>query len=118
MLVAESNYGCPDTTTARIKVENIILFYIPNVFTPDGSDFNDVFKPVMTSGVDIYDYHLTIFNRWGERVWESYDLDYGWDGRYSDRGLVEDGTYIWSLEFGDLISNERHEYKGHVTILK
>lgn len=117
-LTAHSAGGCDDEISKLVHVEDVVVFFIPNVFTPDGDQYNEVFKPVMSSGVDVYDYHLTIFDRWGEIVFESYNLDYGWDGTYGNGGLVEDGTYIWSIDFGETMSDKKHKHKGHVTILK
>ena len=111
---------CSDTTTKIIFYQEEIIFYVPNVFTPDGDSHNENFTPVFSSGVDPYDYHLTIFNRWGEIVFESYNLSKGWDGTYGSLGIVQDGVYIWQIEFGDNIhfSDKRYTYRGHVTILK
>ncbi|NOQ72458.1 MAG: PKD domain-containing protein [Crocinitomix sp.] len=117
-LVASNSIGCADTAYATITVDDVITFFIPNVFTPDGDDFNEVFKPVMTSGYDPYDYHMVIYNRWGEILFESFDAAYGWNGTYRDGKLAPDGVYVWHIEFGDTITDEKHEYHGHVTILK
>lgn len=117
-LYARNDAGCVDSLTRLITVEDVIIFYVPNVFTPDGDDFNEIFKPIMTSGYEVYDYHLTIFNRWGEIMFESYDAGYGWDGTYQEGKLVEDGVYIWRIEFGDTRSDEKHEYMGHVSVLQ
>ncbi|MBN4071406.1 gliding motility-associated C-terminal domain-containing protein, partial [Crocinitomix catalasitica] len=117
-LTAYSAGGCDDQAIQIIMIKDIILFFIPNVFTPDGNQYNNEFKPVITAGVDIYDYHLMIFNRWGEIVMESYNMDYGWDGTYASRGLVQDGVYVWTLEFGETMSDKRHRHMGHVTVLK
>ncbi len=116
-LVAKNNDVCADTTIQVIEIQDIIIFYVPNVFTPDGDNFNESFQPVITSGIDIFDYHLTIFNRYGETVFESFNKDIGWDGTYGDRVKVQDEVYIWSIEFGDTRSDRKHEYRGHVTIL-
>ena len=86
--------------------------------TPDGDLFNETFQPVFTAGYDKYDYHLTIFNRWGEIVFESYDADKGWNGAYGDGGLVQDGVYIWQIEFAETMSDKLHVHRGHVTVLK
>src|SRR5690606_27637928 len=68
-LVASNNDGfCPDTAKQLIIIQDVILFYVPNVFTPDGDEFNEGFHPVFTSGFDPFDYHLIIFNRWGEVI--------------------------------------------------
>jgi gliding motility-associated-like protein len=117
-LVASNSIGCSDTAYASITIDDVITFFIPNVFTPDGDDFNEVFKPIMTSGYDPYDYHMIIYNRWGEILFESFDAAYGWNGTYRDGKLTPDGVYIWHIEFGDTITDEKHEYHGHVTILK
>ncbi len=117
-LTAESQNGCIDKTSYTVNVTEEILYYIPNTFTPDGDSFNEVFTPIFGSGLDIYDYHLVIFNRWGETVFESYNVLEGWDGTYGDGGIVDDGIYIWKIEFGDVNSDRRHEDNGHVSILK
>ncbi|MBI3136069.1 MAG: PKD domain-containing protein, partial [Bacteroidetes bacterium] len=118
MLIATNSVGCADTATAEVDIVDELIFYVPNVFTPDGNNINNTFLPVFTSGFDIYDYHLTIFNRWGEVMFESYNSTAGWSGTYGDQGLVEDGVYVWQIEFGDNRSDKRHKYRGHVTVLK
>jgi hypothetical protein len=42
----------------------------------------------------------------------------GWNGTYGNRGLVDDGVYIWTISVGDLTTDQRYEYQGHVTVLK
>ena len=112
------NGVCEDSVQQLIIIKDILLFYVPNIFTPDGDDYNEIFFPVFTSGFDKFDYHLTIFNRWGEIIFESYDADYGWDGHYGDGGLVKDDVYIWQIEFGETMSDKQHTHRGHVTVLK
>lgn len=117
-LIAISDQGCTDTAYQIIMIEDVLIFYVPNVFTPDGDMFNEEFKPVMTSGYDVETYHLTIFNRWGEVVFESMNADFGWDGTYGGGDLVQDGVYIWTIEFKETLSTKRHQLNGHVTVLK
>ena len=60
--------GCvsnPEQTTITIDQCPEELIYIPNSFTPDGDEHNNIWKPVFTSGVDPYDFKLEIYNRWG-----------------------------------------------------
>ncbi len=117
-LVVSSIDGCTDSIQKQIIVEEALLFYVPNTFTPDGDLYNEGFKPQFTSGIDPYDFHMTIFNRWGEIIFESYNKDSGWDGTYGDGGLIQDGTYIWQVDFKSTTSDKRYEYRGHVTVLK
>ncbi len=113
-----TNDICSDQITKIIRVDDHLIFYIPNTFTPDGDQYNDTFQPVFYSGFDPYDFHMMIFNRWGEIVFETYDASIGWQGDYGNRGLTNDGTYIWRIEFGDLNNDRRYYHEGHVTILK
>lgn len=114
-----SNYlGCTDIATLYMNVKGIIIFYIPNTFTPDGDQFNETFQPVFESGYDPYDFHMAIYDRWGEIVFESYDVNGGWNGLYGDQGLAQDGVYIWQLDFKERHTDKRHTHTGHVTILK
>ena len=65
----------------------------------------------------LYYFHLTVFNRWGEIVWESYNPEGMWDGTY---GSTESktGTYVWVIEAKDKFSDKKLEWRGHVTVLK
>jgi gliding motility-associated-like protein len=109
---------CYDSTYTQVVVNDVILYFIPNVFTPDGDDFNETFQPVFTSGVDIYDYHMLIYNRWGEVVFESFNPASGWNGSYGSGELVQDGTYVWSIEFQETMSDKRHSDEGTINVLK
>ena len=66
----------------------------PDAFTPNGDKLNDVFLPVY-KGV-IVEYQLNIFNRWGELIFESKDIDVGWDGTYKDK-LCKQDVYVWKV---------------------
>lgn len=110
--------GCSDIHTVFIEIKDVLIFYVPNVFTPDGDMFNEMFQPVFYSGYDPYDFHLMIFNRWGELLFESYNADIGWDGTYGDGGLVLDDVYVWVIEFKENSYDKSHTVRGHVTVLK
>ena len=94
-----------------------MIFYIPNTFTPDGDEFNQTFKPIFTSGFHAHDFKLLIFNRWGEVIWESNDAEIGWDETYNGK-IVQNGTYVWKVEFKILKNDERILKTGHVNVLR
>ena len=116
-LIALSQYGCSDTAYAIIEVQEDLIFYVPNTFTPDNDNYNETFQPVFTSGFDPYDFNLLIFNRWGEILFESNNANIGWDGTYGGK-IVKDGTYIWKIEFKTKYTDERQVHVGHVNILR
>ena len=93
------------------------LIYIPNTFTPDGNELNQVFLPVFTSGFDQYDYELLIFNRWGNLIFESNDHKMGWDGTFNN-AYAQNGTYSWIIRYGNVENDKKTEIRGFVTILK
>jgi len=115
-LTVQNELGCSDMIQKIIEVQDVLIFHIPNSFTPDGDTFNETFNPIFYSGVDIFDFHFVIFNRWGEIVFESYNPASGWNGAYGNQGLVQDGVYIWRLEFGETMSDKKHTYEGHVSV--
>ncbi|NOQ75349.1 MAG: PKD domain-containing protein [Crocinitomix sp.] len=117
-LTAMNANGCEDVVEQMLNIKDVLLYHVPNAFTPDGDMFNEEFKPIFISGLDIYDYHFMIFNRWGEMVFESFDANFGWDGFYGNQGIVDDGVYIWKMEFGETMSDKKHYVEGHLSVLK
>ena len=112
--------GCqsnPEIVAVTLQLCPNELIWIPNTFTPDGDEYNQYFTPVITSGVDIYQYQMQIFNRWGEIVWESFDVSSKWDGTYNGSKCA-DGVYSWQIRFGVPKTDEVKEMRGHLTILK
>jgi len=115
-LITTSEFGCKDTIEYTISVLPEVVIYSPNAFTPDDDEYNQTWKVVM-DGIDIYDFELFIYNRWGETVWESHDISVGWDGTYNGTRVPE-GTYTWTIRAKDALNDNIHNYSGYVTILK
>lgn len=118
-LVVKSDKGCVDTITKTIVVGEDYGIYVPNAFTPNNDGLNDVFQP---KGFGIVKYQLQIFDRWGERVFETKTFEQGWDGRFKSKGLdyekvCEDGVYTWLINVTNVFG-KAHELKGHVTLFK
>jgi gliding motility-associated-like protein len=119
ILIAINELGCRDTAYQVVRVNDEVIFYVPNGFTPDGDEYNNVFKPVFTSGFDPYDYNLKIFNRWGELIFESNNVEVGWNGSYSNvADQVQDGTYVWKIEFKQSTNDKRRTEVGHVSLIR
>jgi gliding motility-associated-like protein len=117
ILSVESAEGCLDQTQVLVQIKGGIIYYVPNTFTPDGDECNNVFKPIFTSGFDPASYHLFIFNRWGGLVFESKDLAYGWDGTMNYMKAPE-GIYTFKIDFKSLNNDDIHTVNGSVLLMR
>ena len=87
---------------------------IPNAFTPNGDGKNDRFGPIINCNVTSY--HLMIFNRWGQMVFDTVDANDKWDGNF--KGVPADvGDYFYSLTFAGPKGNT-YSYKGDITLIR
>ncbi|WP_343634283.1 PKD domain-containing protein [Fluviicola sp.] len=117
VLHASNEAGCNDSAVVVVSVVDDVIIYVPNTFTPDGDEHNNVFFPVLNSAFDGQNYTLLIFNRWGEVLFESHDISYGWDGTYMG-DLCKEGVYTWKIVVKERNKDKRREYVGHVNLLK
>ncbi len=110
--VTDTN-GCTATDGMLIRIPLTSNLYIPNSFTPNGDEMNQLFR---VYGTNIGQFELTIYNRWGEAIFETTDINYGWDGTYNGK-LIQDGTYVYKvLAIGmDYVTYDK---TGHITVLK
>ncbi|CAG5079468.1 hypothetical protein CRYO30217_00953 [Parvicella tangerina] len=115
-LTATNSFGCETINCKDIEVQNELSFYIPNTFTPNNDGINDLFGPVF-SGVIPAEYHLRIFNRWGQLIWESSDISETWDGKFNGK-VVPENSYIWTLNYKEEGQLEYKKAKGHVNLIR
>lgn len=97
--------------------------YLPNAFTPngEGNTKNEIWKPAALSiynktGKDIIEYNLRIYDRWGSLVFETSDLNEGWDGKQNGKRLPE-GVYIYMIK-AEGIDKTSFNLKGNITLLR
>lgn len=104
-----NQYSCSDSITKQICVKVEPTLHFPNAFAPNSTNQNKTFKPVFFS---VKTYTLQIFNRWGQKVFETTDPNQGWDGTFKGEPSTQ-GTYIYAA-FGVGETGESFEYKGVV----
>jgi gliding motility-associated-like protein len=88
-------------------------FYVPNVFSPNGDNYNDIFYVRATS---IKSLKLIIYDRWGEKLFETTDVNTGWDGTFRGK-MLDDGVFVWYVE-AEMNSGTIYKEKGNITLLK
>ncbi|WP_153796474.1 gliding motility-associated C-terminal domain-containing protein [Foetidibacter luteolus] len=87
--------------------------YFPSGFTPNGDGRNDVFR--VLNGLNLQDYRLTIFNRWGQKIFETTNPSTGWNGMHNGRPLPM-GSYVWFSSFNK--QGEVFKMKGTITLIR
>jgi gliding motility-associated-like protein len=118
-LIVTSSFGCTSEYILPITYKEPEVYYIPNTFTPDADEHNQVFLPIFTSGIDFYNYLFQIYNRWGELVFETKNHLEGWDGSFGNEGKdVKQGAYIYLISFRNLNSAGVKTITGHVNLIK
>ena len=103
--------GCIAFDQVLIIIDGTL--YVPNTFTPDGDGINDGFYAVAT---EVKEFKLYVFNRWGEKIYETSDRFKRWDGTYAGAPSPID-TYVWRIDYEEL-SGEKHKVFGHVNLVR
>jgi len=114
-LIVHNSTPCWDTISSEIFIGPEFAFYIPNSFTPNGDKNNNGFRG---TGVGIEVYKLQIFDRWGDLIWQSTELDEYWNGKANGGShVVQEDVYVWKVFLTDVFGRE-HFYIGTVTAVK
>jgi gliding motility-associated-like protein len=115
-LVVISDHGCRDTIVKSITIGEDFGIYVPDAFTPNGDGLNDTFQP---KGYGVVKYQLSIFDRWGEKLFQTTSFDQGWDGTFSGRGgdIVKQDVYVWHIKLVSVFGKEK-EMSGKVLLTK
>jgi len=115
-LMVTTTEGCSDSITLEIEIVPDIIIYAPNTFTPDDDEHNQSWL-LYINGIDFENFQLQIYNRWGEKIWESFDASVAWDGTYNGQS-VQSGTYTWKVSY-KVKDNDGKDFKtGFVNVLR
>ena len=119
-LTAYSQFLCESSATIEILFNNGLIYYIPNTFTPNGDEFNQIFKPIFSNNsIDVYNYSFYIYNRWEHVIFETHDVEKGWDGLFGEDGIpVPQGTYNYKIIVKFKETDERKEFFGHINLVR
>lgn len=115
-LVVTSEQGCTDTLLKSIEVNEDMSLWVPNAFTPNNDGLNDVF---FAKGYGIAKFSMSIFDRWGEKVFTADDIHKAWDGTFEGRGTgkCKEDTYTWMIDVTDTFGKSKNK-TGHVTLMR
>jgi gliding motility-associated-like protein len=108
--------GCWDTITHKLIIEDEMLVFVPNTFTPNGDEWNNKFQWTIL-GINEALFRLQIWNRWGELIWETRDPYAYWDGSYNGK-LAPEGIYTWTMLATNKIDAGNRTFIGSINIIK
>jgi gliding motility-associated-like protein len=113
--IVTNEFGCTDSLTLDLRVNDGFNLFIPNSFSPDGDGMNDFFK---VFGQDIKSFSMRVYSRWGQLLYSSNDYESGWDGttRLNDESLSS-GAYFYMIQVTDIYGNSKN-VEGMFTIYR
>lgn len=113
-LVASSDPGCVDSAYRELRVRQLYQLYLPSSFTPNSDGLNDGWKPV---GTGIAEWSFTVYNRLGQRLFESDALAGAWTGMYQNGDPCPQGSYLLVVKVVDF-QGQSHEEMQLVHLLR
>ena len=117
-LIVTNNYGCADTISQPVYIIPEYVLYAPNAFTPFNHDgLNDTFMP-QGVGIDPNNFEMWIFDRWGNLIYKTNDINKGWDGKANGGNKVaQSDSYVWKIATKDF-RGDTHQYIGRVSLVR
>lgn len=121
IVIAEANgcYAEPDTVQLTAIDYCPCVFEVPNVFTPNGDNLNDVFEVIYREGCLYDSYSLEVYNRWGKNIWSAQSPVEKWNG-LNNNELSPEGTYYWVLQYSffETTGSKTKKISGFVSLMK
>ncbi len=90
---------------------------VPSAFSPNNDGMNDIFRPVYKPYCFVYNYHMQIYSRWGQRLYNSFRIEDGWNGWVHDK-TADLGVYMYYITYRESADGEEIVIKGDVTLLR
>jgi gliding motility-associated-like protein len=112
-----NHLGCEDSISGEVTIKGDFAIFAPSAFTPNGDGINETFFP-KGFGIDLQNFKLYIYNRWGDVIYKTDNINKPWDGRSNaGKEISQIGVYVWMIIAFDIDGNE-HQFVGKVTLLR
>ncbi len=115
------NDGCIASDAILVEFKECTVFqaFLPNVFSPNNDGVNDEFRPQFDPSIQVEEYELQVFDRWGNQLFVSDQLDQGWEGR-SQGDLLPQGVYVFfiNITYTDDLGTNSEVISGDITLLR
>ncbi len=111
-----SNMNAEKSVTALDTIECHPGIYVPNTITPNGDGLNEYFTPIF--GCLPAEYEMWIFDRWGNTIFSTKDVNRGWDGRDASGSNLQTDVYVWKIKCKFYDGDKLRQHVGHVTLIR
>jgi len=116
VLSVSDQYGCVDTVGANIIINDVTNIFLPNAFTPNGNNINELYN-IMGTGIDPSTFEMRIFDRWGKQLFYTTDYSASWDGTYNGEPVPQ-GSYIIAIKYSNKNNGNKYYIVDKIVILK
>ncbi|MFH1320783.1 MAG: PKD domain-containing protein [Bacteroidota bacterium] len=118
LLTVYDSSGCEDTALYYVTIRGEYILFTPNAFIPNSQiEENRYFLP-KGLGLEEVEFEMYIYDRWGDLIYETDDINKPWDGTANDgKEVAQNDVYVWVIKTRDF-KNKRHQYVGHVTLIR
>ena len=115
-LTVENEQGCIDVTEQKVTVRGEFTFYAPSAINPQSMMEENRYFMAKGVGIDLDNFHLIIYDRWGTKVFETFDMYHPWDGKIFGEEAEKGASFPWVIIYKDL-NGEEHRQSGTVTVI-
>ncbi|MEA3443225.1 MAG: PKD domain-containing protein, partial [Bacteroidota bacterium] len=112
----ENEEGCVDKTEQIITIRNEYTFYVPNAISPNSMITENRYFMATGVGIDPKNFHMIIYDRWGTKIFETFDVFHPWDGRVFGSDAEKGASFPWVIIYKDM-NGEEHRESGTVTVI-
>jgi len=116
-VVATDANGCTDADSALVQVEDLGNIYVPNSFSPNGDGANDTYQVFGLKPEFMKRFYFAVYDRWGEQVFSSEQIDFVWDGTFKGKALPP-AVYVYYLKQVLIGADDIEEHKGSILLLR
>ena len=117
LYVRDEDSGCMSEYQINVRFQNECtqdIFHLPNIFSPDGNGVNDIFSLTTKNPEEFIS--LSVFDRWGNVLFTSDDINIGWDGKFGSK-MVQPGVYVYQLNLICPFTNEEFVILGDISVV-
>ena len=114
-LLVEDQYGCQDSSWQELEVIPVFHVYVPNAFSPNDDGNNDEFRAY--ASCPLASFQMKIYDRWGQLIFESKDIEQSWDGYLMDE-VYNTGVFTWWIRYLEESGEREKVLKGDLTLMR